>query len=139
MSPIKILQKKYGVGDNPEGETEKRCASPKTEEQAVALAEDMATLADWLRRDILTLEGPDHSMRRQEGDRLFAVGEAVAVVARRTVRASPVIEDLNRRSVIEKFRRGCKNPPPATGYLWEETSFLPISQRKGERRLFFEF
>jgi hypothetical protein len=160
----------------------KLAAARKAEEQAVALAEDAATLADWLRRDILSLSGPDHaaraelfdfvvaelkareplcphrigpvarmlgnhrddllafaaqldadlaalaaefqvspetmraafnvetlaaedparwpreaSLRRQLGGRFFAVGEAVADLARRTVRASSVIENLNSR------------------------------------------
>lgn len=157
-------------------------AARKAEDRAVALAEDVATLADWLRRDILSLGGPDHAarialfdfvvaelaareplcphrigpvarmlgnhrndllafaaqldadlaaltaefhvspetmraafhvetlspedpargpreaaLRRQLGGRFFAVGEAVAAVARRTVRASSVIENLNSR------------------------------------------
>ena len=156
-------------------------AARKAEEQAIALAEDAATLADWLRRDILSLDGPDHAaraelfdfvvaelkareplcphrigpvagrgqsprrpvgvrgptrcglgrvgrrvsslpgddaprstskrwprktplvgrarpaLRSQLGSRFFAVGEAVADLARRTVRASSVIENLNSR------------------------------------------
>jgi hypothetical protein len=157
-------------------------AARKAEEQAIALAEDAATLADWLRRDILSLGGPEYAaraelfdfvvaelkareplcphrigpvarmlgnhrddllafaaqldadlatlaaefqvsaetmraafnvetlsaedparwpreaiLRRQLGGRFFAVGEAVAALARRTVRASSVIENLNSR------------------------------------------
>ena len=160
----------------------KLSSARKAEEQAVALAADVATLADWLRRDILALSGPDHAtraelldfvvaelkaretqcphrigpvarllgnhrddllafavqldhelaalsaefslapetvramfdletrtpddpdrwpreaaLRRQLGSRFHAVGEAVAEVARHTVRASSVIENLNSR------------------------------------------
>lgn len=154
----------------------------KAVERAVALADEVATLVDWLRRDILALDGPDYAarvelfdfavaelkarapqcphriepaarlllnhrdellafarqldrdladlaaefqvspetireafhlatpprddarrwpreaaLRRRLGDRFFAVGEAVAEVARRTVRASSVVENLNGR------------------------------------------
>jgi hypothetical protein len=35
----------------------------RVENEAVALAADVAVLVDWLRRDILSLAGPDHAMR----------------------------------------------------------------------------
>lgn len=34
-------------------------------EAAVALADDVALLSDWLRRDVLSLSGPDHAARRE--------------------------------------------------------------------------
>jgi hypothetical protein len=37
----------------------------RTEEQAIALAEDMRTLMQWLRQDILAVAGPDYATRQQ--------------------------------------------------------------------------
>jgi hypothetical protein len=54
----------------------KLAAARKAEEQAIALAEDAATLADWLRRDILSLGGPDHAARAELFD--FVVAELKA-------------------------------------------------------------
>jgi hypothetical protein len=50
----------------------KRNAAERTEDQAVALADDVAALADWLRGDVLALAGPDHATRRELFDFLVA-------------------------------------------------------------------
>jgi hypothetical protein len=50
----------------------KRNAAERAEDQAVALADDVAELADWLRNDVLALAGPDHATRRELFDFLVA-------------------------------------------------------------------
>jgi hypothetical protein len=45
----------------------------KAEAQAIALADDVATLLSWLQRDILAVAGPDHATRRELLD--FVVAE----------------------------------------------------------------
>jgi hypothetical protein len=50
----------------------KRNAAERAEDQAVALADDVADLADWLRGDVLALAGPDHATRRELFDFLIA-------------------------------------------------------------------
>lgn len=44
--------------------TQQRWRAERAEQQAIALAEDMALLLRWLREDILAVAGPPHSTRR---------------------------------------------------------------------------
>lgn len=44
----------------------------REEARAVALADDVATLLEWLREDVLSLAGPDHATRRELFDFLVA-------------------------------------------------------------------
>jgi hypothetical protein len=44
----------------------------RAEDQAVALADDVAMLFDWLRYDVLSLAGPDHATRRELFDFIIA-------------------------------------------------------------------
>ena len=60
----------------------------KAETQAVALAEDLRTLADWMRNDILSLAGPDLADRRELFD--FVVAELCRCEAFDSRRIRPV-------------------------------------------------
>jgi hypothetical protein len=77
------------------------CAE-KALQQAVALAEDVATLADWLRRDILALAGPDHAARAELFD--FVVAELKALEPQCPHRIAPVARLLaNHRDELLAF------------------------------------
>ena len=67
----------------------------RTEDKAVALAEEMATLFDWLRYDILSLAGPDCAMRRQLYD--FVVAELQAREPLCAHRIGPVVRALSKQ------------------------------------------
>jgi hypothetical protein len=71
-------------------------------EAAVALADDVATLADWLRRDILALAGPCHAERLALYD--FVVAELRARVPLCPHRLGPVCTYLvNQRAAVLAF------------------------------------
>jgi len=67
----------------------------RTEDQAVALAEEMATLFDWLRYDILSLAGPDSATRRQLYD--FVVAELQSREPLCPHRIGPVVRALSKQ------------------------------------------
>jgi len=74
----------------------------RTEEQAIALAEDAAMLFDWLRYDILSLAGPDHATRRELYD--FVVAELRARESLCPHRIGPVVRALkNQRDPLLAF------------------------------------
>lgn len=76
----------------------------QTEERAVALADDVATLADWLRRDILSLDGPDYAARVELFD--FAVAELKARAPQCAHRIEPAARLLgNHRDELLAFAR----------------------------------
>lgn len=54
--------KKHGRGHT---FSKKLALARKAEKEATALAEDVRTLADWMREDVLSLAGPDLSTRRE--------------------------------------------------------------------------
>jgi hypothetical protein len=69
---------------------------------AVALADDVATLVDWLRRDILALAGPCHAERLALYD--FVLAELRARVAQCPHRLGPVCTYLaNQRAAVLAF------------------------------------
>jgi hypothetical protein len=77
-------------------------AARQAEVQAIALAGDVTLLADWLRRDILSLAGPDHATRRDLYD--FVVGELRARESRCPHRIGPVVRALtNQRDELLAF------------------------------------
>ena len=67
----------------------------RTEDQAIALAEDMTALFDWLRYDILSLAGPDHMTRCELYD--FVVAELRARESLCAHRIGPVVRALNNQ------------------------------------------
>jgi len=67
----------------------------RTEDKAIALAEDMATLFDWLRYDILSLAGPDQATRRELYD--FVVAELRAREPLCSYRIGPVVRALSNQ------------------------------------------
>jgi hypothetical protein len=74
----------------------------QAETQAVALAADVAVLADWLRRDILSLAGPDHATRCALYD--FVVGELRSRESLCPHRIRPVVRALaNQRNDLLAF------------------------------------
>jgi hypothetical protein len=74
----------------------------RTEDKAIALAEDLATLFHWLRYDILSLAGPDHATRRELYD--FVVAELRAREPLCSYRIGPVVRALsNQRDQLLAF------------------------------------
>ena len=67
----------------------------RTEDKAVALADEMATLFDWLRYDILSLAGPDYATRRQLYD--FVVAELQSREPLCPHRIGPVVRALSKQ------------------------------------------
>jgi len=67
----------------------------QTKTQAIALAADMATLFDWLRRDILSLAGADYATRRELYD--FVVAELRARQPLCPYRIAPVVSALTNQ------------------------------------------
>ena len=61
----------------------------QTENEAIALATDVAILAGWLRHDILSLAGPDHATRGELYD--FVVAELRARESLCSHRIGPVV------------------------------------------------
>ena len=71
---------------------------------AVALADDVATLADWLRRDLLALAGPPSAERLALYD--FIVAELRARAAQCPQRLNPLVTYLvNQRDAVLAFAR----------------------------------
>jgi len=71
----KLLRKKARLqwqGRRTHGTAVKLGHAQREEVRAVALADDVATLLQWLREDILSLGGPDHTMRRELFDFIVA-------------------------------------------------------------------
>ena len=64
----------------------------QAEAKAIALAEEVALLADWLRHDILSLAGPDHATRCALYD--FVVAELRSRESRCPHRIGPVVRAL---------------------------------------------
>jgi hypothetical protein len=78
-----------------------RYARPATD-AAVALADDVATLVGWLRRDILALAGPDHAQRCALYD--FVVAELRARAPQCPHRLDPICTYLvNQRDAVLAF------------------------------------
>jgi len=74
----------------------------REEVRAVALADDVATLLQWLREDILSLSGPDHTMRRELFD--FIVAELRSREPLCPHRIGPVVRALaNQRDDLLAF------------------------------------
>jgi len=74
----------------------------RREDQAVALAEDVELLFNWLRYDILSLAGPDHAARRELYD--FVVAELRARESSCPHRIAPVVRALsNQRDQLLAF------------------------------------
>jgi hypothetical protein len=67
----------------------------RTEDKAIALADDLATLFDWLRYDILSLAGPDQATRRELYD--FVVAELRARELLCSYRIGPVVRALSHQ------------------------------------------
>ena len=74
----------------------------QTENEAIALATDVAILAGWLRHDILSLAGPDHATRGELYD--FVVAELRARESLCSHRIGPVVRALsNQRGQLLAF------------------------------------
>lgn len=83
----------------------KLAAARKEEARSVRLAEDIATLADWLKNDVLALAGPDHDTRRSLFD--FIVAELKDREALCPHRIAPVRKMLeNQRDPLLAFAVG---------------------------------
>ena len=93
-------ERRHGRRDRRVGQ-ELRHAVPAAE-AAIALADDVATLVDWLRRDILALAGPCHAERLALYD--FVVAELRARVPLCPHRLGPVCTYLvNQRAAVLAF------------------------------------
>ena len=74
----------------------------REEARAVALADDVATLLQWLREDVLSLAGPDHATRRELFD--FIVAELRSREPLCPHRIGPVVRALaNQRDDLLAF------------------------------------
>ena len=74
----------------------------REEARAVALANDVAALLQWLREDVLSLAGPDHTIRRELFD--FIVAELRSREPLCTYRIGPVVRALaNQRDDLLAF------------------------------------
>ena len=81
--------KKQRRGEPTRGLNARRGMARKAEARAIDLATDVATLADWLRQDILSLAGPDYPTRLNLYD--FVVAELKAREALCPHRIGPVV------------------------------------------------
>jgi hypothetical protein len=74
----------------------------RTEDEAIALADEVSLLFDWLRYDILSLAGPDHAGRRELYD--FVVAELRARESLCPHRIGPLVRALtNQRHQLLAF------------------------------------
>ena len=74
----------------------------RVEDQALALADDVATLFHWLRYDVLSLAGPDHATRRELFD--FVVAELRCREPLRPHHIGPIVRALsNQRDQLLAF------------------------------------
>jgi hypothetical protein len=74
----------------------------REEAQSIALADDVATLVQWLREDVLSLAGPDHATRRHLFD--FIVAELRSREPLCPHRIGPVVRGLtNQRDDLLAF------------------------------------
>lgn len=89
-------------GERPQVLARKRNAAERAADQAVALADDVALLVDWLRHDVLALAGPDHTTRRELFD--FIVAELRCRESLCPHRIGPVVRALtNQRDDLLAF------------------------------------
>ena len=77
------------------------------EAKAIALADEVALLARWLRDDILSVAGPEYAIRRDLLD--FVVAELRA--ASRPVRIGSAGKDLAGETAGQSFGRRCATGP----------------------------
>ena len=82
-------------GQRTAGLAQRLVRARRTEDQAIALAEDVSQLFDWLRYDILSLAGPDHATRGELYD--FVVTELRAREPLCPHRIGPVVRALNNQ------------------------------------------
>ncbi len=73
----------------------KRNSAGQAADQAIALADDVSLLNDWLRRDVLSLAGPDHATRHEMFD--FIVAELRAREPLCPHRVGPVVRALSHQ------------------------------------------
>ena len=73
----------------------KRNSAGQAADQAITLADDVSLLNDWLRRDVLSLAGPDHATRREMFD--FIVAELRTREPLCPHRVGPVVRALNNQ------------------------------------------
>jgi len=89
-------------GQRTQGVALQASCARQTETKAIALAADVALLADWLRRDILSLAGPDHATRCALYD--FLVAELRCRESLCPHRIGPVVRALaNQRDDLLAF------------------------------------
>jgi len=89
-------------GQHTQGVALQASRARQTETKAIALAADVALLADWLRRDILSLAGPDHATRCTLYD--FVVAELRSRESLCPHRIGPVVRALaNQRDDLLAF------------------------------------
>jgi len=80
----------------------KRNSAGQAADQAITLADDVSLLNDWLRRDVLSLAGPDHATRREMFD--FIVAELRTREPLCPHRVGPVVRALsNQRDDLLAF------------------------------------
>jgi len=89
-------------GRHTQGAALKLGRAEREETKSVALAADVATLVEWLRKDVLTLAGPNHTTRRELFD--FIVAELRSRETLCPHRIGPVVRALtNQRDDLLAF------------------------------------
>jgi hypothetical protein len=90
----------------------------RAEAEAIALADEVALLAGWLREDILAVAGPDYAVRRELYD--FVVAELRARESACAHRIRPVRTMLeNRRDDLLAFAAGLDRDLAALAQQWQ--------------------
>jgi hypothetical protein len=117
------LERKQAAAERRRGRKEQALAQKlrharRAEAKAIALAEDMAVLARWLRDDILSVAGPESAIRRELFD--FVVAELRAREPACPHRIRPVRQLLeNQRDHLLAFAVGLDRDLAALARQWQ--------------------
>jgi hypothetical protein len=117
------LERKQAVAERRRGRKDlslsrKLCAARPVEARAIALAEDVAVLARWLRDDILSVAGPEFTIRRALFD--FVVAELRAREPACSHRIRPVRQLLeNQRGHLLAFAVALDGDLEALAQRWQ--------------------
>jgi hypothetical protein len=117
------LERKQAAAERRRGRKEQALAQKlryarRAEVKAIALAEDVAVLARWLREDILSVAGPEHAIRGELFD--FVVAELRAREPACPHRIRPVRRLLeNQRDHLLAFAAGLDRDLAALAQQWQ--------------------
>jgi len=96
------LQRQLGGKPDDEPLRERAAAARREQDAAITLADSAAVLADWLRRDVLALAGPEHQQRRELFD--FVLSQLRTLRVECEHRLGPVCSALaNQKEDLLRF------------------------------------